>query len=77
MYADLRVMEQLAKESGADWTIIRPPRLIDKPVTGHYRVAINSFLKNCLAISRAEVAHFMVHNIANEATYRTTIEIGY
>lgn len=77
MYVDLRAMEQLVKESGADWTIIRPPRLVNKPVTGHYRVAINSFLKNCLTISRAEVAHFIVHNIANEATYKTTIEIGY
>jgi hypothetical protein len=73
MYADLRAMEQLIKENDTDWTILRPPRLVDKPVTGHYRIAINSFLKNCLTISRAEVAHFMVNNIAN----KTTIEIGY
>ncbi|HEX9512444.1 MAG TPA: SDR family oxidoreductase [Puia sp.] len=77
MYADLRAMEQLIKENDTDWTILRPPRLVDKPVTGHYRIAINSFLKNCLTISRAEVAHFMVNNIANKATYKTTIEIGY
>ena len=73
MYADLRAMEQLIKENDSNWTILRPPRLVDKPVTGHYRIAINSFLKNCLTISRAEVAHFMVNNIAN----KTTIEIGY
>lgn len=77
MYDDLRVMENLIKESDADWTIMRPPRLTDKPATGKYRFAINSFLKNCLSISRADVAHFMINNITNEATYRTTIEIGY
>ena len=77
MYADLRVMEQLVKGSDTDWTIMRPPRLVDKPATGHYRIEVNGFLRNCLTISRAEVAHFMVHNLANASTYKTTIEIGY
>jgi putative NADH-flavin reductase len=77
MYDDLRLMENIVKETDTDWTIMRPPRLIDKPATGEYRFAINSFLKNCLSISRADVAHFMIHNITNEATYKATIEIGY
>jgi len=77
MYDDLRLMENIIKETDTDWTIIRPPRLIDKPVTGEYRFAINSFLKNCLSISRADVAHFMINNITNGATFKTTIEIGY
>ncbi|MBS1522685.1 MAG: SDR family oxidoreductase [Bacteroidetes bacterium] len=77
MYDDLRLMEKLIKETDTDWTIMRPPRLTDKPVTGKYRFAINSFLKNCLSISRADVAHFMINNINNEATYHTMIEISY
>ena len=77
MYADLREMEHLVKASDADWTIMRPPRLTDKGVTGHYRFAINQFLKNCLKISRADLAHFMIHNVNNESTYKATIEIGY
>ena len=77
MYADLLRMEELVKGSGLDWTIIRPPRLTDKPTTGNYRFAINSFLKNALVISRADVAHFMINNVNNETTYRSTIEIAY
>ena len=77
MYNDLRIMEQLVKDSDMDWTIMRPPRLTNKPVTGHYRFAVNGFLKNCLSISRTDLAHFMIHNIHNEKTYKTTIEIGY
>lgn len=77
MYDDLRKMEKLVKESDSTWTIMRPPQLTDKPVTGNYRFAINNFLKNCLSISRADVAHFIINNISNEATYKTTIEIGY
>ncbi|MDO6430776.1 NAD(P)H-binding protein [Flavitalea sp. BT771] len=77
MYADQREMERLVKISGLDWTIIRPPRLTDKPVTGKYRFSINSFLKNCLSVSRADVAHFMIYNISNKDIIQATIEIGY
>lgn len=77
MYADLREMEKLVKESDLTWTIVRPPRLTDSPATGQYRTAINTFLKNCLKISRGDVAHFMIHNVCNEATYKGIIEIGY
>jgi len=77
MYADLRKMEAEIKESNTNWTIIRPPRLTNQAATGHYRYSINSFLPNCLKISRADVAHFIISNISNEATYKSTIEIAY
>ncbi|HXO76542.1 MAG TPA: NAD(P)H-binding protein, partial [Puia sp.] len=77
MYADLRQMEALIKKSDLDWTIIRPPQLTDKPATGHYRTAINSFLKNCLKISRADVAHFMIHEANSQPIYKAIVEIGY
>jgi putative NADH-flavin reductase len=76
-YDDLRRMEKLVKESEVNWTIMRPPQLTDKPVTGHYRIAINHYLKNCLKISRADVAYFMVNNLTTEAIYKTTVEIAY
>ncbi|WP_419701731.1 NAD(P)-dependent oxidoreductase [Mucilaginibacter sp. NFX135] len=77
MYADLRKMELIIKQSDARWTIIRPPQLTDQPVTGHYRIAINDWLKDCLKISRADVAHFIIHNVNNPAVIKTTVEIGY
>lgn len=77
MYADLREMERFVKSSGLDWTIIRPPRLTNKPVTGNYRFSANSFLKNSLSISRADVAHFMINNISNKEIYQAIVEIGY
>ncbi|HEY4111077.1 NAD(P)-dependent oxidoreductase [Puia sp.] len=77
MYADLRIMEGLVKESGLDWTIVRPPRLTDKKLTGKYRYAVNSFLRNALSISRADVAHFMVHHASDRGTYQGVVELGY
>jgi putative NADH-flavin reductase len=77
MYADLRLMEQAIKASAANYTIIRPPQLIDKPATGQYRIAINHFLKNGLKISRADVAHFILNHINDTAIYKATAEIAY
>jgi putative NADH-flavin reductase len=77
MYADLRAMERLVRESDANWTIVRPPRLTDKPLTGRYRWSVNGFLHNCLSISRADVAHFILHHITDESTYKGVVEIGY
>jgi putative NADH-flavin reductase len=77
MYADLLAMEKLVRESDANWTIVRPPQLTDNPETGRYRWSVNSFLRNALKISRADVAHFMLHHISDEATYRGVVEIGY
>ncbi|PUZ27667.1 Putative NADH-flavin reductase [Chitinophaga costaii] len=77
MYEDLRRMEAIIKKSDINWTIIRPPQLTDKPATTKYRVAINAFLKNGLKLSRQDLAHFMIHHITHQKTYRSTVEIAY
>jgi putative NADH-flavin reductase len=77
MYADLRLMEKLVKESELDWTIVRPPQLTDSKLTGKYRIAVNRFLKNGLKISRADTAHCMLSNIQSEDMFKSVVEIGY
>ncbi len=77
MYADLRRMEGIIKESGINWTIMRPPQLTNTPETGDYRVAIDQPLKKGLKISRADVANFMVKNLFNESLFGKTVQIGY
>ena len=77
MYADLERMEAMIKSTDLNWTIMRPPRLIDKPVTGKYRFSIDRALNNGLTISRADLAHYMLNNISNEAIYRKTVEVAY
>lgn len=77
MYADLWVMEKIIKQSNINWTIIRPPKLVDSPVTGSYRTAADCFLNNGLKISRADVAHFIVHNLVNKTSVKRVVEIAY
>src|SRR5919198_20821 len=38
-YADLAITEQLLRDSGLEWTVVRPPRLTDKPLSASYRTA--------------------------------------
>jgi putative NADH-flavin reductase len=59
-YADLARMEDVLTDSGLDWTVVRPPRLTDKPLSGTYRIAFDRNLRRGLVISRADVAHFMI-----------------
>jgi len=58
--ADASAMERVFKESGLDWTMVRPPQLTDKPYTGKYRVGVGRLPVFGFKISRADVADFMI-----------------
>lgn len=59
LYADLAVMEREIAESGLTWTVVRPPRLTDKP-RGDYRIAIGGNVPNGHFAARADIAHAML-----------------
>jgi putative NADH-flavin reductase len=77
MYADLWRMEKIIKESNINWTILRPPKLLNRPETGKYRTSIDRFLNKGLEISRADLAHYIVTNLTNEAIFKKTVEVAY
>lgn len=77
LYDDILRMEYMIKQTNLNWTIVRPPQLTDKKVTGRYRVAINDDLPGAAKISRADLAHYMLHHVKAENTYKATIELGY
>ncbi len=76
-YADLALMEDIIRNSGLDWTVVRPPRLTDKPLTGTYRTAFGQNLRHGLFISRADVAHLMLHVLEQPETIKQSIGIAY
>lgn len=65
LVADSSEMERVIAKSGLDWTIVRPPRLTDKPRTGKYRVREDHLPPFGFSISRADVADFMLNAIEN------------
>jgi len=60
VYDDLALMEDILRDSGLDWTVVRPPRLTDGALTGAYRTASGRNLRRGLFVSRADVAHLML-----------------
>ncbi|GAA3746217.1 NAD(P)-dependent oxidoreductase [Micromonospora maritima] len=77
LYADLRAMEQAMAESRTEWTAIRPPKLVNKPLTGRYRTAVDAAVARGYTISRADVAHAMLEAVGDPATVRRAIGIAY
>jgi len=61
-------MENVFMHSGLDWTIIRPPRLTDRPYTGRYRFREGHLPTLGFTISRADVADFMIRTAENRSS---------
>ena len=75
-YADLALMEDILRDSGLDWTVVRPPRLTDKPLTGSYRVAHGQNLRGGWSVSRADVAQLMLRMLEQPETIKQAIGIA-
>ncbi|MFF0263978.1 NAD(P)-dependent oxidoreductase [Kribbella sp. NPDC004536] len=77
VYADLRVMEADIMSSGTEWTIVRPPKLNSRALTGHYRTAIGGTVTRGYLVSRADVAHLMLSVVDDPATIGQPVGVGY
>ena len=75
-YADLALMEDLLRDSGLDWTVVRPPRLTDKPRTGTYRTAYGQNVRRGFLVSRADVADLMLRALDQPETIKQVIGIA-
>jgi putative NADH-flavin reductase len=76
VYADLALMEDVLRDSGLDWTAVRPPRLTDGPLTGAYRTAVGRNLRHGLLVSRADVAHLMLAVLDRPETVGQTVGVA-
>ena len=75
-YADLALMEDILRDSGLAWTVIRPPRLTDKPLTGTYRIAYGRNLRRGVLVSRADVALLMLRVLDQPQTVKQVLGIA-
>ncbi|MFI6565286.1 NAD(P)-dependent oxidoreductase [Streptomyces sp. NPDC050534] len=77
VYADLGEMEAELERSATDWTVVRPPRLQNKPVTGVYRTVVGGFPAGGRFIARADVAHAMLAMAGDPATVKQGVGVAY
>jgi putative NADH-flavin reductase len=73
---DASGMEDIFRKSALDWTILRPPRLTDKPRTGKYRVREGHLPRLGFKIARADVAEFMISTVQNGGTIGKIVGIS-
>jgi uncharacterized protein YbjT (DUF2867 family) len=76
VYDDLAAMEDILRNSGLDWTVIRPPQLTGKPLSGTYRTAFGQNLRGGLSVPRADVAHLMLKVLGQPDTIGHAIGIA-
>jgi putative NADH-flavin reductase len=60
MAPDMAAMEREIMKGDLEWTVLRPPRLTNGPLTRGYRVADGELPASGYVISRADVADFMI-----------------
>lgn len=76
--ADHELKESLIRNSRLDWTFVRPPKLTAGPARGTYRsgedISTTAFLPT---MSRADVAGFMVDQLAEQRYVRKVVRVLY
>jgi putative NADH-flavin reductase len=76
-YADLALMEDGLRDSGLDWTVVRPPRLLNRSLSRTYRTSYEQNVRAGMFISRADVARHMLDVLDHPETIQHVIGIAY
>ena len=76
VYTDLALMEDILRDSGLDWTVVRPPRLANRPGTGRYRTAYGQNVRGGWIVPRADVAHLMLAVLGQPDTIKQVIGVA-
>jgi putative NADH-flavin reductase len=78
---DSAEMERIVRGSDLDWTIVRPPRLTNGPLTARYAVADDRLPTGTrggtAAMSRADVAHFLLNELEHPAHLHRIVGMGH
>ncbi|ELS04526.1 putative NADH-flavin reductase [Xenococcus sp. PCC 7305] len=76
--ADHEIQEQDVRQSGLDWTIVRPGAFVEGDRTGNYRHGFPGTDKTSkLKISRADVADFILKQLVDDSYLHQTPSLSY
>lgn len=77
LYADMRIMEDVVRQSSLDWTLVRSAYLIDKPARGEFRVEDGHNPRGGWRIARADLATFLLDQLDSDRWLRSTPTVAY
>ena len=75
--ADLRHLEVTVRQSGLEWTIVRPARLIDAAGKHSWRAGPGYALPHGTKIARADVAEFMLDEVDDGANVGHAVAVAW
>ncbi|MEU0532275.1 NAD(P)-dependent oxidoreductase [Amycolatopsis tolypomycina] len=76
-YADMRAMEDLVMASAVDWTVVRPPMLLNGPRTGVVKSRLDGNVRGSYTIRRADVAAYLLDAVADPTLIRRKVSIAH
>lgn len=79
VHDDLARAEKVLVQSDLQYTIVRPPRLVDGPLTKKYNTtdATKAYAKGSNAVTRADVAHLMLSMLSDSSKQIVMINSDY
>jgi uncharacterized protein YbjT (DUF2867 family) len=73
---EVRRMEVTVRQSGLDWTLVRPSRLTDGPATGLYRAGPGHALPDTRPIARADVAAYVLDQLETDLNVQHAVALS-
>ncbi|MGW4827710.1 NAD(P)-dependent oxidoreductase [Amycolatopsis japonica] len=76
-FTDMIAAERIVRASDLDWTIVRPPRLLNGPHTGEIAARTDGNVRRSYSINRADVADYLLRAAADDSLVRQTVSIAH
>jgi len=78
VFLDHELQENLVRESGLDWTLVRPGAFTDGPASGAFKEGFAANDRNLtLKISRADVAEFLKRQLSDRNYLHRAVSLSY
>jgi putative NADH-flavin reductase len=78
LYSDVVKMDEIIAGSTLDWTLVRPPRVINHSPTGSYRVGEGMYaLPGGASIGRADMAGYIVSILDEPRLFAKNVALAY
>lgn len=74
--ADRARQEEIVRSSGLDWTVVKPPRLIDGSRTRGFRASPDLVVGILSMVRRSDLAAFLLDEIVAPRFVRETVVVG-
>ncbi|MFD5089785.1 NAD(P)-dependent oxidoreductase [Amycolatopsis thailandensis] len=75
-FADMVAAERIVRASDVDWTIVRPPRLLNGPHTGVIAARTDGNVRGSFSLNRADVADYLLRAASDDSLIRQTVSIA-